>query len=328
MEGTSKARIVFMGTPGFAVPTLNALVNAGHDVVAVVTAPDRPAGRGRQPRASEVKVRAVELGLPVWQPEKLKDPAFLADLDQAAADLYIVVAFRMLPQEVWARPRLGTVNLHASLLPQYRGAAPINWAVINGEQLSGITTFLIGATIDTGDLLLQEQMTIGPDETAGELHDRMMSAGAGLMVRTVRGLLDNGLQPISQQVPDSLRAAPKLQADTGRIDPALPAKRVHDMVRGMSPYPGAWGQLEEGRLKVLRTAMATAAVQAVPGDVCVQDGKLMLRCGDGWLELLEVQAEGRKRMSGADFVRGLQHAAIGPGRSVMRMVRADHSNGE
>lgn len=321
MGTVNKARIVFMGTPGFAVPTMEALVRAGHEVVGVVTAPDRPAGRGRQPRPSEVKVCALELGLPVWQPERLKDPDFLAQLDNAAADMYIVVAFRMLPREVWARPRLGTVNLHASLLPQYRGAAPINWAVINGEERSGITTFLIGATIDTGDLLLQEEMPIGADETAGELHDRMMMAGADLILRTVDGLLTGTLQPKPQREVAVLRPAPKLHAGTGRIDPARPAAQVHDLVRGLSPYPGAWAMVEgEGRLKVLRTARSAHDAPAPPGDVYAVQGVPLLRCADGWLELKEVQAEGRRRMSGAEHLRGIHHSANNTSAPLFRLL--------
>ena len=185
---SSDQRIIFMGTPEFAVGTLNALVLARIEVAAVITAPDKPAGRGRQMRGSAVKERALELNIPVLQPPKLKDAAFLDELDQINASLYVVVAFRMLPEAVWNRPEYGTVNLHASLLPDYRGAAPINWAVINGEHTTGVTTFKIQHAIDTGDILLQEPLEIGPDETAGELHDRMMSIGASLMVRTVHGL--------------------------------------------------------------------------------------------------------------------------------------------
>ncbi|MDX9750051.1 MAG: methionyl-tRNA formyltransferase [Flavobacteriales bacterium] len=319
MEGQVKARIIFMGTPDFAVPTLNALVEAGHTVVAVVTAPDRPAGRGRLPRASAVKVRATELGLPVWQPERLKDPGFLEQLHGAVADLYVVVAFRMLPREVWARPRLGTINLHASLLPQYRGAAPINRAIINGEQRSGLTTFVIGEDIDTGDLLMQEAMDIGPDETAGELHDRMMAAGAVLVTRTVRGLLDGTLRPMPQQATGELRTAPKLHAGTGGIDPRRSVRAVHDLVRGLSPYPGAWARLHGGgRLKVLRTAPSGDHGAAAPGEVHAVRGRPMLRCADGWLELVEVQAEGRRRTSGADLLRGLHGRSDGP--AVMHLV--------
>ena len=316
MGSMKKARIVFMGTPAFAVPSLEALIQDGHEVVAVVTAPDRPAGRGRLPRASEVKQRALEWRLPVLQPERLKDPTFLDELNGLHADLFIVVAFRMLPEVVWAMPHLGTINLHGSLLPQYRGAAPINWAIINGEEGTGITTFRIGATIDTGDILLQEPLSIGPDETAGELHDRMMMAGARLLTRTVRGLLDGTLHSTPQPRITSLRPAPKLHGTTGHIDPNVPAQRIHDLVRGLAPYPGAWARLvPEGsppwHFKVLRAARATTEGAGTAGEVHVFDGRLFLRCADAWLELLEVQVEGRRRMSGAELARGQHARSIG-----------------
>lgn len=304
-------RILFMGTPDFAVGTLNALVQAGHNVVAVVTAPDRPAGRGRQPKASAVKERALELGLPVLQPERLKAPEFLASLDGLDASIYIVVAFRMLPEVVWNKPALGTINLHASLLPDYRGAAPINWAVINGEVRSGVTTFRIQHEIDTGDILLQEQLAIGPDETAGELHDRMMETGAALMVRTVEGLIAGTLKPRPQEMRGQLRSAPKIGPETCHIDFARTAKQVHDLVRGMSPYPGAWCQWTEAdkpptHFKVLCTRPTGNAATDPVGTVRVVDGDLQIACADQWIEALEVQPEGRKRMSAADFVHGLR----------------------
>jgi methionyl-tRNA formyltransferase len=304
-------RIIFMGTPDFAVGTLNALVQAGHNVVAVVTAPDRPAGRGRQPKASAVKARAIELDLPVLQPERLKDPGFLTELDDLDATIYIVVAFRMLPEVVWNKPALGTINLHASLLPDYRGAAPINWAVINGEARSGVTTFRIQHEIDTGDILLQEELPIGPEETAGELHDRMMITGAALMVRTVEGLFAGTLLPRPQEVHGQLHTAPKIGPDTCHIDFAGSAKLVHDLVRGMSPYPGAWCQWTEvdkppTHFKVLRTRTTDTNTTAPTGTVRVVDGKFHIACADQWIEALEVQPEGRKRMSAADFVRGMR----------------------
>jgi len=304
-------RILFMGTPEFAVGTLNALVHAGHNVVAVVTAPDRPAGRGRQPKASAIKERALQLGLAVLQPERLKDPEFLADLDVLDASIYIVVAFRMLPEVVWTKPELGTINLHASLLPDYRGAAPINWAVINGETRSGLTTFRIQHEIDTGDILLQEELAIGPEETAGELHDRMMEVGATLMVRTVDGLISGALVPRPQAAQGHLHAAPKIGPDTCRIGFSATAKEVHDLVRGMSPHPGAWCQwTDTGKapmhFKVLRTKLTNDVVSEPAGTVRIPHGTLHVACGDRWIEALEVQPEGRKRMSAADFVRGIR----------------------
>lgn len=308
-----KHRILFMGTPEFAVGTLNALHDAGHTIAAVVTAPDRPAGRGRQLRASAVKQRAVELALPVLQPERLRDPAFQATLDTIAADLYVVVAFRMLPEMVWQRPPLGTINLHGSLLPDYRGAAPINWAVINGERTTGVTTFLIQQAIDTGDILLREEITIGPDETAGELHDRMMAIGAGLVVRTVEGLYANALVPVPQPSSgtNAPKAAPKLGPSNTRIDLSAPAQRIHDLVRGLSPYPGAWCTWNEpGRgpahFKLLRTGPIPGKPELPAGTVTAIDGELVLTCCDGRLRMLEVQLEGKRRMEGGELLRGLQ----------------------
>jgi methionyl-tRNA formyltransferase len=304
-------RIVFLGTPRFAVGTLNALVTAGLNVVAVVTAPDRPAGRGLSLRCSEVKERALELGLPILQPEKLKDPDFLRELADLRADVQVVVAFRMLPEVVWNAPALGTINLHASLLPDYRGAAPINWAIINGERTSGVTTFRLQHAIDTGDILLQERMDISPDETAGELHDRMMVLGAALMVRTLQGLFAGTLQARPQEEAVRTHHAPKLSTATGLIDPLRSAQATHDLIRGLSPYPGAWCQwVIPGKapsvLKVFRSRRASITDPAAPGTFRITQDRLELRCADGWLELVEVQPEGRKRMNAADLVRGIQ----------------------
>jgi methionyl-tRNA formyltransferase len=308
----SNRRVIFMGTPEFAVATLDALMQAGIDVAGVVTAPDRPAGRGRQLKASAVKERAIELGLPVLQPEKLKDPEFHAAIDALDASLYIVVAFRMLPEVVWQRPALGTVNLHGSLLPAYRGAAPINWAIINGEKTTGVTTFKIQQEIDTGDILLQEELSIGPEETAGELHDRMMHVGAQLMVRTVEGLFAGTLKAHPQRWPadGTPPAAPKIHPETCRIHMDRNAARVHDLIRGMSPFPGAWCTLHHDagtmHFKILRTRHAGAAAGVPPGAVDVAGGRFLFACADGWLEALEVQPEGKRRMSAMEFVRGIR----------------------
>jgi methionyl-tRNA formyltransferase len=310
MNSTTLPRIVLMGTPTFAVGTLNALVDAGMNVVAVVTAPDRPAGRGLSIRMSAVKERAVELGLPVLQPDRLKDPAFLAELARYDAHVNVVVAFRMLPEVVWARPVHGTINLHASLLPQYRGAAPINWAIINGERESGVTTFRIQQAIDTGDLLLQERMVIGADETAGELHDRMMMVGAALMVRTLQGIFDGTLTARPQHVEGTLLEAPKLTTTTGRLDPRSRVAALHDRVRGLSPYPCAWclwkpPQRPPLLMKVARTRLAANDIRPVAGDVRIIGDRILMGCSDGWLELMELQPEGRKRMTAEELVRGL-----------------------
>ena len=304
--------ILFMGTPEFAVATLDALVSAGLDVRAVVTAPDRPAGRGRQLRASAVKQRALELGLPVLQPEKLKDPTFLQELDRINASLYVVVAFRMLPEVVWARPAFGTINLHASLLPAYRGAAPINWAVANGEKQTGATTFRIQQAIDTGDLLLQEAIAIGPMDSAGDVHDKLMKSGADLMVRTVRGTFEGELVPVPQVLDDAeLPTAPKLDNVNTRIHFERPAQTVHDMIRGMSPYPGAWCEWHvEGakalHCKILASAVSDRQSTGVSGDVSFDGTRMFVACKNGMIEVLELQLEGRKRMSTADLIRGMR----------------------
>jgi len=311
----SDQRILFMGTPDFAVATLNALVADGLDVCAVVSAPDRPAGRGRQMRASAVKERALELGLPVLQPERLKDPAFIAQLDQLDASLYVVVAFRMLPEMVWTRPTKGTVNLHASLLPAYRGAAPINWAVVNGEQRTGVTTFLIQHEIDTGDLLFQETVEIGPEETAGDVHDRLMTVGAALMVRTVHGLFDGSMKPVPQvmDAANTIRIAPKLTPINTRISFEVPAEKVNNLVRGLSPFPGAWCEWKEGdapalHCKLLRTQVVQYNDTRASGAVSIVGDTLLVMCGTGWLQVLEIQLEGRKRMPVADLLRGMRIA--------------------
>ncbi len=307
----NNARVLFMGTPDFAVATLNALIEAGITVVGVVTAPDRPAGRGRQLRSSPVKQHALEAGIPVLQPERLRDPEFHAQLDALGATLYIVVAFRMLPSSVWERPELGTVNLHASLLPDYRGAAPINWAVINGEQRSGVSTFMISHDIDTGDLLMQRELAIAPDETAGELHDRMMTVGAELIVQTVHGLARKSLTPVPQDHASATHSAPKLDTETCHIAFNRPAADVHNLIRGLSPFPGAWCTWKEQsgssmHFKILRSRMTDMICDQASGNVRTENGTLHIACEDKWLEALEVQPEGKRRMQAADYVRGLK----------------------
>ncbi len=308
----STRRIIFMGTPEFAVATLDALIDAGMDVAAVITAPDRPAGRGKKLQSSAVKQRASQLGLPILQPEKLKDPAFIAELDRIDASLYMVVAFRMLPEVVWNEPALGTVNLHASLLPAYRGAAPINWAIINGERTTGVTTFRIQHEIDTGDILLQEEMPIGAEETAGELHDRMMHTGSQLMVRTVNGLFDGTLRPRPQSWPHTTPPpiAPKIDSITCRINWDRSVREVHDLIRGMSPYPGAWCRLlvNDGSMhfKILRSRIGGAPSDQRPGSVRIEHGSMWIACNDGMLEAIEVQPEGKRRMAAVEFLRGMR----------------------
>lgn len=310
MEKFQALRIVFMGTPEFAVASLDALVQAGCQVVAVVTAPDKPAGRGMKMTESAVKKFATEKDLPVLQPDKLKNPEFLHQLSSYKADLQIVVAFRMLPELVWNMPPMGTVNLHGSLLPQYRGAAPINWAVINGEKETGVTTFKLQHAIDTGNILLQESFPIGENETAGEVHDRMKEIGARLLVKTVKGLADGTLEE-RPQPPESashlLQHAPKLFTENGRIDFTQPLEQVHNLIRGLSPFPGAFTTLKDKTLKIYRTEKipATEPLNQPPGTL-LTDHKSWIHftCPDGYLSVKELQLEGKKRMNVEEFLKG------------------------
>lgn len=296
-------RIVFMGTPDFAIPSLRILVEHGYPVVGVVTAPDRPAGRGLQLRPSPVKEYALSQGLTVLQPEKLRDPDFQAELAALAPDLAVVVAFRMLPEAVWRMPRLGTFNLHASLLPDYRGAAPINWAVINGESRSGATTFFLDKAIDTGQILLQKDLDIPEDWSAGDLHDHLMVMGADLVLQTVKGIESDSLQPFPQDESIIQHAAPKIFKEHCRIDWQQDAVRVRNLVRGLSPFPTAWTTLDGKVLKVYRVALSDET-PAPPGAVLIDRGRLHIACGSGAVEVLELQLEGKSRMDTATFLRG------------------------
>lgn len=306
----SEPRIVFLGTPEFAVASLDAIVSAGGNVVAVVTAPDKPAGRGMQLTGSAVKQFALERGLPVLQPEKLKDPAFLETLRALRADVQIVVAFRMLPEIVWSMPPMGTINLHGSLLPQYRGAAPINWAIINGESITGVTTFRLQHAIDTGGLLLQERFPIGEDETAGELHDRMKIIGARLLVQTIRGLAEGSLHETQQPDIPGLKHAPKIFTDTCRIDWNRPTREIYNLIRGLSPFPTAFTTLDGRTLKIFR-AQKEGTVPRHPPGTPDSDGHTWLRwaTSDGYIRATEVQLEGKKRMVIGDFLRGYRPSA-------------------
>lgn len=308
----SELKIVFFGTPDFAVESLRRLLDDGFNVVAVVTGPDKPAGRGRAVRMSAVKEFALERGLPVLQPERLKDPDFVNSLRRLDAQLFIVIAFRMLPEVVWQMPPLGTFNLHASLLPRYRGAAPINWAVINGDTRTGVTTFFLKHEIDTGDIIDSQAITIGPDEDAGSVHDRLMMLGADLTLDTVRHIVAGDLTTTPQAAIEGVEPspAPKIFKETCRIDWTRPAAEVHNLVRGLSPYPAAWttlyaGQTEQGTLKIFTTRLTdTAALR--PGAMTVDHdgGRILVDCGDKALEILSLQAPGKRRMPTADFLRG------------------------
>ena len=308
-------RIVFMGTPDFAVESLIALVANGYNVVGVITAPDKPAGRGRQLSESAVKQYAVQQSLPILQPEKLKNPEFIAELESLKADLQIVVAFRMLPEIVWSMPPMGTFNLHGSLLPQYRGAAPLNWAVINGERQTGVTTFLLSHEIDTGRIMFQEKIEIAENDTVGDLHDRLMVIGASLVVKTVVALANGNVEAIDQEglidYPEQIKHAPKIFKDDCRIDWTRDTESVRNLIRGLSPYPAAWTELEHlGKEEVL-IAKIFAAIRDnsnLPGSpgTLETDGKKFIRiaCADGWLSVTDIQLSGKKRMKIDELLRG------------------------
>jgi methionyl-tRNA formyltransferase len=304
-ENAMSMRIIFMGTPDFAVASLNALLAANGNVVAVVTAPDRPSGRGLQLVPSAVKKAANAAGLPVLQPEKLRDPTFLSQLADLQADLQVVVAFRMLPEAVWAMPTIGTLNLHASKLPQYRGAAPINWAIMQGETETGATTFFIEKEIDTGQLIFQITEPIHADDTAGTLHDRLMLAGANLVVKTVQAIETGDYPRSPQPIANDLRPAPKLTRENTEIDWNQPAETVRNFVRGLSPYPSAWAMLSDRFFKIYAVSVADASDEATPGTLWTDQKKqLLVRCADGWLSIDDLQAEGKRRMQTEDFLRG------------------------
>lgn len=315
-----------MGTPDFAVAPLKALVEGGYTIAGVVTMPDKPAGRGMKLQASPVKQYALSNQLPLLQPERLKDPDFLNALKAWGADLFIVVAFRMLPEVVWAMPRLGTFNLHASLLPQYRGAAPIHWAVINGEPETGVTTFLLQQTIDTGDILLQATLPIGPEECTGSVHDRLMELGADLVVRTVDRLAAGGARPQPQDgLVDAaaLKPAPKLFKDNTRLDWQHDGRTVYNFIRGLSPYPAAWTtmvplnnlEVEPLTVKVFEAGFEAVVHRLTPGHL-VTDGKTLLQVAvpDGFVQLKSLQSAGRKVLPVDAWLRGF------PGVSGWRFV--------
>ena len=298
-------RIVFMGTPDFAVPSLDLLLQNGYNVVGVITAPDKLGGRGgRQLLQSAVKKYAIDKALPVLQPEKFKNPTFLKELLALNADLQIVVAFRMLPEVVWAMPPKGTFNLHGSLLPRYRGAAPINWAIINGDTETGVTTFFLQQAIDTGDLILQNRLPIGENDTAGDVHDRMMLLGAQTVLQTVQLIEQNRVQPQPQNDAEASHA-PKIFHETCAIRFDQPTQKVHDFIRGLSPYPAAWTLLDGQELKFLKTTKMLTPHALAPGTF-VSDGKKYLRIAttDGFVQVHALQLQGRKRMDTVAFLNG------------------------
>lgn len=304
-------RIVYMGTPDFAVESLRALVEGGYNVVAVVTMPDKPAGRGHQLQYSAVKQYALSAGLPILQPERLKDENFLVELKSYGADLQIVVAFRMLPEVVWNMPRLGTFNLHASLLPQYRGAAPINWAVMNGDTETGATTFMLQHEIDTGNIILQERIPIADDENVGSVHDRLMVMGAQLVTRTVDTIIEAenrgvDLPTTPQDNSLELRPAPKIFKDTCAINFAQTAEQIRNHVRGLSPYPAAWISEMPANHPLAEALRGAKVYKAAVTQHAEQKGHIIVPCADGYIDLLELQLPGKKRMDAAALLNGIR----------------------
>ena len=298
-------RIVFMGTPEFALPSLSLLLDQFYTIPAVVTVPDKAQGRGQKTAFSPVKSFALDHGLEVLQPGSLKDSAFLARLAALNPDLIVVVAFRVLPKEVFSMPRLGTFNLHASLLPKYRGAAPINWAIINGEKETGVTTFFLQEAVDTGSVILQARVKIGPDETAGELHDKLAEVGAEIVLQTVR-LVEAGKVRLHDQDDKEATRAPKIFKEDCRVDWRKSAVAIHNFVRGLSPVPGAWAMHNGRVIKLYRTRIAEGkGGRGEEGSVLRADGdELTLSTGDGAVSIVELQQEGRKKMGAAEFLRG------------------------
>ncbi len=304
-------RLLFFGTPDFASQCLRKILSSKHSVATVVTAPDRPMGRGRKLAQTAVKVLAGSHGLEILQPERLKDPSFLQRLADLKADIFCVVAFRILPEEVFSMPPEGCINLHASLLPKYRGAAPINWALINGESETGLTTFFIRRQVDTGEIILQEKLDIGPDETFGSLHDRMAEMGGKLLIRTLDLIESGNVVPLKQD-DSQASSAPKIYPELGKVNWSNSAREIHNLVRGLSPRPAAFSYLDQKRITLLLTELVTdEPVGQKPGSVIVSDPKkgIVVACGEGSLKLLQLKPESGRAMTGAEFVRGYRLTA-------------------
>ena len=306
-------RIVFLGTPEFAVCSLDKICKEGFNVVAVVTMPDKPAGRGHKMFQSPVKEYAVQHGLPVLQPVNLKDEAFVEELRSYNADIFVVIAFRMLPKVVWTMPPLGTFNLHASLLPDYRGAAPINWAVINGEKRTGVTTFFLKHEIDTGDIISQQAIDIADDENVGSVHDRLMAIGADLTLETLNSIIAGTLKTIPQD--DLLngaepKPAPKIFKETCKLDFTKPVIEIYNKIRGLSPYPASYVDIcddttpEPRQLKIFKAVIADKSASKNPGEISIANDRLFIDAPDGTLEIQELQIQGKKKMSASDFIHG------------------------
>ncbi|MFL9836377.1 methionyl-tRNA formyltransferase [Flavobacterium sp. ST-75] len=306
----NKLRIVFMGTPEFAVGILDTIYNNNYDIAAVITAPDRPAGRGQKVKFSAVKEYALEKDLKVLQPTNLKDETFLAELKELNANLQVVVAFRMLPEAVWKMPELGTFNLHASLLPQYRGAAPINWAVINGESKTGVTTFFIDEKIDTGAMILKEEVSIGENETAGELHDRLMELGKGAVIKTLTLIEEGKADTTIQQDAADIKTAYKLNKDNCKIDWSKTGRGIHNLVRGLSPYPAAWSYFtdngKEWNVKIYETAFEPVTPNEEVGTIVSTKKEIKIAVKDGYLNIKSLQFPGKKKMAAHELLNGVQ----------------------
>lgn len=304
-----RLKIVFMGTPEFAVGILDTIYQNNYDIAGVITAPDRPAGRGQKIKYSAVKEYALEKNLKLLQPVNLKDPEFLEELKSLQANLQVVVAFRMLPEAVWKMPKLGTFNLHASLLPQYRGAAPINWAIINGEAVTGVSTFFIDEKIDTGAIILKEQVEIQPDETAGELHDRLMELGSATVLKTLTLIEHNNAEPQPQPVEGDIKTAYKLNRDNCRIDWQRPGIEIHNLVRGLSPYPAAWCYIKDKgqdyNVKIYKTAFEEEAHSLNQGTLITNRKDIKVAVKDGYIFLKEIQMPGKKKMNSGELLNGM-----------------------
>jgi len=304
-----RLRIVFMGTPEFAVGILDTIYQHNYDIAGVITAADKPAGRGQQIKYSAVKEYALEKGLRLLQPTNLKDEAFLEELKSLNANLQVVVAFRMLPEAVWKMPKLGTFNLHASLLPQYRGAAPINWAIINGENTTGVTTFFIDDKIDTGAMILKASLEIGADENAGQLHDRLMDLGKDTVVKTLT-LIENGnAQTTIQPTDDDIRTAYKLNRDNCKIDWTKPGSEIHNLIRGLSPYPAAWcffnDNGQEWNVKIYETAFTEESQDKPAGTITADKKEISIAVTDGTIKILALQFPGKKKMTAKELLNGM-----------------------
>ncbi|NNF74514.1 MAG: methionyl-tRNA formyltransferase [Flavobacteriaceae bacterium] len=305
--------IIFMGTPEFAVSSLEALIENHYKVVAVVTAPDKPAGRGRKMNTSAVKQYALSKGLTVLQPKRLKNEYFLKVLQALHVNLIVVVAFRMLPESVWRLPKYGTFNLHASLLPQYRGAAPINWAIINGETQTGVTTFFIDDKIDTGELILKREVEIDADETAGSLHDKLKAMGSQLVIETVKLIEQDDVSTKPQSENSELKSAPKLNPENCKIEWQKSQKAVNDLIRGLSPYPAAWCILKNGeetqRIKIYKAERIESENKAEAGSIQADKKSLLVACDDGWISILELQLAGKRKMDIKSLLNGYAFAS-------------------